>query len=101
MGLGLVPRPDYSEARDKAPSIAAALDAAMTALPRRPTPEEVEAAKAEADNLRWPGQKAQTARLKLPYAFLRIKSNVCTPRAGRRNGRGKGLGVPPATGGAM
>lgn len=82
-GLGLVPRPDYSEARDKAPSIAAALDAVLTALPRRPTPEEVEAAKAEADNLRWPGQKAQTARLKLPqsYAYEGEVSKLMRPLA--------------------
>jgi hypothetical protein len=82
-GLGLVPRPDYSEARDKAPSIAAALDAAITAVARRPTPEEVQAAKAEADNLRWPGQQAQTARLKLPqsYAYEGEVSKLMRPLA--------------------
>lgn len=68
-GLWVVPRPDYSEARDKAPGIAAPLDALITALPRRPEPEEVEGAKAEANNLRGPGQKAQAARLKLPQSF--------------------------------
>ena len=68
-GLWVVPRPDYSEARDKAPGIAVPLDAFITAFPRRPKPEEVEAAKAEADNLRWPGQQAQTARLKLPQSY--------------------------------
>jgi len=67
--LGLVPRRDESEARDKAQAIAAPLDSAIFAFSRRPKSGEVEAAKAEADKLRQGGQEAGRERLKLPQSY--------------------------------
>jgi hypothetical protein len=68
-GLGVVPRRDYSEAREKAPGIAAALESATFALSRRPKAGEAEAAREAADKLRQGGREAGRERLKLPQSY--------------------------------
>ncbi|MCA1791697.1 MAG: hypothetical protein LC667_18150 [Thioalkalivibrio sp.] len=67
-GMAVVSLPDYSEAHAKASGVAAPLESAMFALPRRPRPGEVEAARETADKLRQGGQEARRERQKLPQS---------------------------------